>query len=820
MDSILLEVSIYSAVIFAAIVLFKLIFKNKLSPVLHYAIWSLLILRLMVPITIESNVNLIVVPPVQEIVQVPNVPVYTPPAPQVPVANQQTTAPIQNTGALTAPQTASYLTNSAQTMSTEQILLTVWILGVGVSLIYLLFAYASLRRRLKGNQVKPIKELLYLFEECKRQLNIQSNIKLRCQYRLSTPALLFRTVLMPMELLASCNKEQVRFMLCHELCHYRRRDHWMCLLLAVLRSVYWFNPIVWLANFMIRTDMETACDNAVVKHFGREQKLDYANTILSMFSRTGKRGLVLAMADTKRLAKHRIKGIYMKSKTKFGTKVITALLCIVVAVACFTTACQPTPDKPVVVSKNDGKFEEALQENNTTEELVKYTAPKRIEETQPGAKDDTTIKFMADIEVPDLTTYPVYSVKRAFFTQEQVDNVLNVLLDGRKLYESTNQRSRDEIQKSIDYYKVELGASKGNKQLTDAYQGILKDLMSEYEKAPVDLKLNEANRKLEFNKDDPQVLGAYGKEVYSEDRQSMHFEWTDDALAKAKADGNQAVLGTTFNSAGKKMDFKAINSAQGFYSDVSAYIEYHPIDTGFTASFSSDEAIKRASEYIKEMKIDVTAIGVLVNNKWDSDGLNYTNEVEFYVVHFKRNVPGTYQSNTQGAVGNQNEGEYVPPVPQETIYIGICDEGIMSFDWSTPMEIVEMQSENASLLPFEQIKERIDAGIKNVRPWEFGLGFMANDNVDAYKVEISRITLSYIMVAKPNSTSEYYFLPVWDVCGDIKYHYPDAKKSSYILDENNERSLLIERNMELWNNQSLLTINAIDGSVVTRGRGY
>ena len=53
--SALFEVTAYSAVLFAAVMGFKLAFKSRLSPALHFALWFLVIARLCIPVTVESD---------------------------------------------------------------------------------------------------------------------------------------------------------------------------------------------------------------------------------------------------------------------------------------------------------------------------------------------------------------------------------------------------------------------------------------------------------------------------------------------------------------------------------------------------------------------------------------------------------------------------------------------------------------------------------------------------------------------------------------------------------------------------------------------
>ena len=74
------------------------------------------------------------------------------------------------------------------------------------------------------------------------------------------------------------------------------------------------------------------------------------------------------------------------------------------------------------------------------------------------------------------------------------------------------------------------------------------------------------------------------------------------------------------------------------------------------------------------------------------------------------------------------------------------------------------------------------------------------------------------MVAKRNDLSSYYLIPVWNVCGDMYYHYidsyPTGESNTFILDENNERC--VWRMRYDARDYSIITINAIDGSAIDR----
>ena len=60
--TILFEISIYSAVLFGAIWLFRMLLKKHLSPAMLYMAWFLLIARLLIPVTVTSGFSFFVIP--------------------------------------------------------------------------------------------------------------------------------------------------------------------------------------------------------------------------------------------------------------------------------------------------------------------------------------------------------------------------------------------------------------------------------------------------------------------------------------------------------------------------------------------------------------------------------------------------------------------------------------------------------------------------------------------------------------------------------------------------------------------------------------
>ena len=76
------------------------------------------------------------------------------------------------------------------------------------------------------------------------------------------------------------DSESRKVVLCHERVHLQRRDYLWKPLALVICCVHWFNPLVWLAFYLMNMDCEMSCDEKVVKLLGEESKKTYSYTLL------------------------------------------------------------------------------------------------------------------------------------------------------------------------------------------------------------------------------------------------------------------------------------------------------------------------------------------------------------------------------------------------------------------------------------------------------------------------------------------------------------------------------------------------------------
>jgi len=353
----LFEITIYSAVLFAAVTGFKLAFKNKLSPALHFTLWFLVIARLCIPMTIESGFHLFTVEQEKPLVQqqIPEVSAFDAPTPAATreaapseALRGEAPAPVQE------PLPAADSLKPVFTIASADALIALWVAGMAFRAARLLFSERSMRRAVAHNTLPTDARMRDIYDACCAELGIAHKLPLQSMAGIYSPALtvsLKPMILLPANITDTLTDAQLACALRHELTHYRRRDHLLMLLLRLLTCVYWFNPIVWLMKRELMKDMETACDSAVTARLNGTERREYAMTLLALFSQPCRANSVLGMAlsSAEKDVERRVRGVFGAHRSKAPVKILAALLSALLLACCFTTACQPTPEKEIVV---------------------------------------------------------------------------------------------------------------------------------------------------------------------------------------------------------------------------------------------------------------------------------------------------------------------------------------------------------------------------------------------------------------------------------------------------------------------------------------
>lgn len=344
----LVQVALYSAAITAGILLFRFIFKNRISSKLQYLMWWLLILRLLMPVTPDIGFHFNLQDMLLKQAHQAELPTPAPVLDVAPASVPNTQSSYESVTPAVQPDTdvaPSQHVNPTKSTDWYSIVFVVWLLGAIGFLGWLIFVklryYESLQHLMAGGP----REVYELYDRCCKELGVKP-LPLWIVNKSMSPGIAFfgePVLLVPLSL---CGDEsRLRFALLHELTHKKRGDHYMTLLLNILRAVYWFDPVVHFAFSELRSDMESACDSDVLAYIGHEQKRGYLTVILDMFSYDTEPILGMSQIRSKRMAKRRMKGAFMKSRTSPAFRAITLCIALIMSLCCFTTACQSAPEK-------------------------------------------------------------------------------------------------------------------------------------------------------------------------------------------------------------------------------------------------------------------------------------------------------------------------------------------------------------------------------------------------------------------------------------------------------------------------------------------
>jgi len=275
-----------------------------------------------------------------------------------------------------------------------------WLVGLLV-LSVLLFQRFLFVKSLLAQSDKANDRLDETLQQCCRQVGIRKNIELRLSKNMLSPAAcgLFKPViLMPASLLENLSKEKLRAVLIHELAHIKRGDLWVNFLQTLLQIVYFYNPLLWFANAVVRGIREKAVDEMVLTKLGDEAD-SYSNTLIDIaeiaFSRPHFSLRLVGVVESQKALTGRIKHIISRPFPKSAKLGLAGLVAVIL------TAAILLPMAKAGSGKSNDKYK-AILSNGLTVELVGVRL--KSAESKMWWKPDGS-KLGESIETVDLSSY-------------------------------------------------------------------------------------------------------------------------------------------------------------------------------------------------------------------------------------------------------------------------------------------------------------------------------------------------------------------------------------------------------------------------------
>ena len=268
--------NVFISGIIGILLIVKQIFKNSLSSRMQYNLWFLLLGLLAVPFIPFRFIGL------------PQIFYWLGSLRSSPSSSAGTdisgTAEAVTTGNTNWMNDFTLSVNSETPPIAGYILLGIWIVGILAMII--LVIKSSLRLHTLEESALPLQnqEVHRLYHRCLEEMGIHRDIPVYSTAFLKSPiivGLLKPCIYLPIHLISDYDETDMRYMLLHELQHYKHHDVIANYLMNLAGVVYWFNPLVWYALKEMRNDREVACDTSVLKMLEEDAYEDYGNTLIN-----------------------------------------------------------------------------------------------------------------------------------------------------------------------------------------------------------------------------------------------------------------------------------------------------------------------------------------------------------------------------------------------------------------------------------------------------------------------------------------------------------------------------------------------------------
>ena len=484
-------------------------------------------------------------------------------------------------------------------------------------------------------------------------------------------------------------------------------------------------------------------------------------------------------------------------------KRILSLLLLACLALGLLAGCQATPDTPAVVQKDQEQMLQTAQQGKDNSALLAaLEVPERFTGDWTGVNGFVHVTADAEIILPNADKIPTGSIGRRDFTQEDADNLMRVLLQGNTLYKElglTKQQVLERLEQlqAMQRGEIPVDLDGGYEALPGAIEG-----WAEYartapdgdERVPAETSFVSRSENLEEIKGWTEVDGKV-----------MHFfiqncpGFLDHANVYVDGYGDL-----------------------NFSSAIAISLIQDELPETLTVEFPLEDAIRQGDALMAELGFEHVvcdeAYPVLFTRsmpnavaKGEADDApseeSWKNLIlaTGYELQYVRCVNGFPISWTpiRGGAAPENES-YSGAWHYEFITLDYTKDGLVYFYWESPHTEPVLQVEDTQLMPFDQIAD-IFAKMIMVKNSDVQVANERNGFDTVRNYDITKVKLGLMRIKAKGSFDEGLLVPVWDFWGKERWE-SDSPLVQEISGE--EPSKII------------LTINAIDGSMIDRELGY
>ena len=363
----LLNMSLTASYVALAVIIVRF-FLKKAPKIFSYALWTVVLFRLLCPFTFESHISLM--PVNKESIPV-NIVFEENPAIDTGISFIDNT--VNNSIQSSLPPV-----NPVASVNPIGVIIEfgsiIWIVGMIILLIYGVVSYLKLKNKLSIATL--VNDNIFETDQIKTPF-VLGIIRPRIFIPVNIPA------------------NELNYIIKHEQTHIKRYDYIIKPISFFALTIHWFNPLIWFSYFLMSKDMEMSCDESVMKSTSEDIRVNYSNSLLSLSVEQS--GLLVPLAFGESNVRARIKNILNYKKPTFW--IFAAVIVIVVSI--------------VITLGTNQKLVQQYQFPIKTEDIEKVLAEQKIDwyikdhNVVDGSRDiftltnDDNITFGIDSQVRD-----------------------------------------------------------------------------------------------------------------------------------------------------------------------------------------------------------------------------------------------------------------------------------------------------------------------------------------------------------------------------------------------------------------------------------
>ena len=511
------------------------------------------------------------------------------------------------------------------------------------------------------------------------------------------------------------------------------------------------------------------------------------------------------------------------------------LLCLASALVLTAAACEKALEANITpTTSTERLLENAAQ---TANQPTSASSPLR---ERLGANEHITLRFSdekkietaevdADVIIPDATKISLVEVSRSKLTQQMADRVVNALVKGQ-LYAYDQQANRltwrERVEKHIaalDALVSEVGNSKGAEWKAtmlserDYWEQALAN--STEDSVPITSRLTHASWSnsetgsgyVMHDEDYLQLVGMAQSQAGCETLSIR--KGTDESVIFCYVREPNECVDPGAQIGDYKSEEELILEEKKDQENPYGTIRLSDIATIPQIQTTQEQALAIGNELMQTLGItDVSCVAADLcwGGSFDADAsgvrglptaaygvtnpfrcvwrLRYTRTFNGFFTTYDRTQCTPY-------IDPEDDKEVLPAADYESIQVYIDDTGIVGFRWAAPLDVGNVAVEDASVLSFDEMMKVFTGTFLVANQW--------SDSSATLVFYVNKICLGYTRVREEGVYDKGLLVPAWDFYGEVVYD-PDGEipESRSMYDE------------------SMFTINAIDGSIIDRQQGY